>query len=165
MKQVLFFVLIVFFSINSFAGQPIDREIESSVVKLFLHSDEREWDQLKRVFAGKVVLDYSSFTQQPAAELTPDQIVSAWSGFLPGFKSTHHQLGNFITEISGNKAQVFCYGTATHFLPNESGRNVWTVVGTYDFKLIRTSGGWKVSSMTFNFKYQDGNTDLPTLIK
>lgn len=165
MKQVLFFVLIVLFAINSFGAQPMDREIESSVIKLFIHSDEREWDQLKKAFADKVVLDYSSFTRQPAAELTPDQIVSAWSGFLPGFKSTHHQLGNLVIETSGNKAQVFCYGTASHYFPNESGRNVWIVVGTYDFELIRTASDWKVSSMRFNFKYQDGNTDLPALIK
>ncbi len=164
MKQVLFFVLIALFSINSFGDHTMDQDIESSVINLFVHTDQREWDQLKKVFADKVVLDYSSFNRQPAAELTPEQIVSAWSGFLPKFQSTHHQLGNLLVKRSANKAQVFCYGTASHYFPNESGGNVWIVVGTYAVELIQLRGSWKVSSMKFNFKYQDGNTDLPKLI-
>ena len=70
---------------------------------------------------------------------------------------------NFLIDggCDGKKATVFCYGTATHYLSDDAG-NVWTVVGTYDFDLEeKDSGAWKISSMKFNFKYQDGNTSLP----
>ena len=59
------------------------------------------------------------------------------------------------------KAHVFCYGTASHYLSDENG-SVWTVVGTYDIDLqLSDEGDWNIISLTFNFKYQDGNTSLP----
>ncbi len=132
-----------------------------AVTQLFVATDQREWKTVEEIFDSKVLLDYSSMNGSPAVDLTPDQITGAWKGILPGFESTHHQVGNFITRIDGNEATVFCYGTATHFLSDEAG-NVWTVVGSYDFELsIDDADKWRVRTMKFNFKYQDGNTSLP----
>lgn len=133
---------------------------QTTVIQLFVASDQRNWEQVETIFGEKVTLDYSSMNGNPAAELTPNQITTAWKGILPGFESTHHQLGNFITEIKEDTAKVFCYGTATHYLPDENG-NIWTVVGSYNFDLKNVNDQWKVTSMKFNFKYQDGNTSLP----
>ena len=107
------------------------------------------------------MLDYSSLNGTPAVSLTPQQITSSWKTILPGFEHTHHQVGNFIENINGDQADVFCYGTATHYLSDEAG-SVWSVVGTYEFVLQKSSDdSWKITSMKFNFKYQDGNTHLP----
>ncbi|MCB9296178.1 MAG: nuclear transport factor 2 family protein [Lewinellaceae bacterium] len=131
------------------------------VIRLFVAIDQRDWLQVKNCFAPQVELDYSSMTGQPAAVLSPTEIIQSWKGILPGFEHTHHQLGNFITAADERSAHVFCYGTATHFLPDEGG-NLWTVVGSYDFGLSKDeAGNWKVAKMKFNFKYQDGNTNLP----
>lgn len=131
------------------------------VVGLFMATDERNWDQVKGSFNAQVTLDYSSMNGNPASELTPDQIVDAWKGILPGFESTHHQIGNIMTSVTGDKAHVFCYGTASHYLQDDGG-NLWTVVGTYDFELIKNQAGmWKIDAMKFNFKFQSGNTSLP----
>ncbi len=134
--------------------------VNQVVTRMFVATDQHQWNQVKAAFASQVVLDYSSFTQQPAATLTPQQITDAWKGVLPGFEHTHHQLGNFLTTIKDNKVQVFCYGTATHYLKHQQG-NLWTVVGTYDFDLEQTGGTWKITHMKFNFKYQAGNEGLP----
>jgi len=134
--------------------------INQVVTQMFVATDQRQWDQVASTFASQVVLDYSSFTQQPAATLTPQQITTAWKGVLPGFESTHHQLGNFLTKVEGNKAHIFCYGTATHYLKDEQG-NLWTVVGSYDFDLQQEGSTWKITHMKFNFKYQSGNASLP----
>ncbi|MEL6538378.1 MAG: nuclear transport factor 2 family protein [Bacteroidota bacterium] len=133
----------------------------ATVVGLFVATDQQNWEQVAASFHTEVVLDYSSMNGSPAATLSPQQIVEAWQGVLPGFEHTHHQLGNFITSEDGQTATVFCYGTATHYLPDEQG-NVWLVVGSYDFDLVKTeSGAWKITTMTFHFKYQDGNQSLP----
>lgn len=134
-------------------------QIQTAVTKVFVHSDNRNWKGVEAQFAPKVNLDYSSMSGSPAAEVTPQEITAAWKTVLPGFKYTHHQIGNFLTSINGDKAHSFCYGTATHYLDNLNG-NVWTVVGSYDFDLEKINNEWKVSSMVFNFKYQDGNTNL-----
>lgn len=132
-----------------------------AVTQLFVATDQREWRTVEQIFDAKVWLDYSSMNGSPATELTPGQITGAWKGILPGFESTHHQIGNFITKVNGDEATVYCYGTATHFLTDEGG-NVWTVVGSYDFELSKdTLDNWRVRAMKFNFKYQDGNTSLP----
>lgn len=133
---------------------------ESTIIQLFVATDQNEWADVAKCFDSNVILDYSSMTGNPAAELSPAQIVEAWKGVMPGFESTHHQLGNFMVTEKENSAEVFCYGTASHYL-NDEGGNVWIVVGTYDFELTHTANGaWKVSTMKFNFKYQDGNVKL-----
>lgn len=76
---------------------------------------------------------------------------------------THHQIGNHIVRLQNDEADVFCYGTATHYLKNEPQKNLWTVVGSHDFHLKKSRDRWKISRMKFNLKYMDGNTDLPKI--
>lgn len=135
-------------------------QINEKVTKLFVAADQRNWPEVAQAFASKVILDYSSMNGSPPTTVTPDQIIKAWKGILPGFESTHHQLGNFISKANKDTATVFCYGTATHYLPDEKG-NLWTVVGSYNFDLKKIKDQWKIISMKFNFKYQNGNTSLP----
>lgn len=136
--------------------------IQETVTRLFIATDQHDWEAVKRCFASKVELDYSSMNKQLPSQLSPEEIVNAWRGILPGFEHTHHQLGNFITQIDGNKAHLFCYGTAMHYLKSDQG-NLWTVVGSYDFDLIWENKQWKITQMKFNFKFQEGNLLLPAL--
>ncbi len=133
--------------------------IKEAITKLFINTDKRDWSGVEAQFNSEVTLDYSSMSGNPATKLSPQEITGGWKTVLPGFTFTHHQIGNFITEVNGNTAKSFCYGTATHYLENENGK-VWTVVGTYDFDLLKVNDKWKISGMKFNFKYQDGNTKL-----
>ncbi len=134
---------------------------EKTVTGLFIATDQRNWEDVKMAFDSKVVIDYSSMNGNPASELSPEQITDSWKSVLPGFESTHHQLGNFVTIFDGDTAKVFCYGTAYHFLPDPNG-NVWTVVGSYNFELLMTEQDkWVITLMKFNFKFQDGNILLP----
>ncbi|WP_158618038.1 nuclear transport factor 2 family protein [Chitinophaga lutea] len=134
-----------------------------AVLDIFIGADERDWDRCLRAFAPTVHLDYTSMAGGQPADLPAAAIVDAWKGFLPRFKATHHQLGNFTVSVKGEEAIVFFYGTATHYFPAGTGGNVWTVVGTYDAKLIQQDGRWKVSMLRLNLKYQDGNLALPEL--
>lgn len=158
MKQ-LTCILIVMLSSFTLKGQEME-QVNRTITQLFIATDERNWEDVKAIFATNVLLDYSSMNGNPAASLTPTEITTAWKGILPGFEATHHQIGNLITQVSGNKAKVYCYGTATHFLKDVSG-NIWTVVGSYNFELKKVKAHWKITAMKFNFKYQDGNTSLP----
>ena len=133
--------------------------IQETITKMFVNSDNRNWKEVEGQFSPKVTLDYSSMTGNPATEVSPKDITTGWKTVLPGFTSTHHQIGNFIIKVNGNKAHLFCYGTATHYLDDDSG-NVWTVVGSYDFDLEKLDNSWKIKAMKFNYKYQDGNDRL-----
>ncbi len=136
--------------------------IQERINKLFIATDQKDWETVEQCFAPKVMLDYSSMTGQSASEVTPKQITDSWKSILPGFEYTHHQLGNYIIREEKGQATVFCYGTATHYIENDND-NIWTVVGSYDFDLEQKASGWQISKMTFNFKYQSGNAQLPQL--
>lgn len=140
-----------------------NQQITETISRLFIAVDQSNWDELKDIFNSSVLLDYTSMAGGEPATLSAEQIINSWKGLLPGFDATHHQLGNFIVNSGNKMASVFCYGTATHFLKNETGNNIWTVVGSYDFELIEQNGAWKVTQMKFNFKFMDGNSDLPTI--
>lgn len=134
--------------------------INETIAQFFVASDNRDWNEVEAIFADEVELDYSSINGNPAMILSPKQITDSWKTVLPGFTHTHHQIGNMISKANGNIAKAFCYGTATHYLEHEAG-NVWTVVGSYNFELKLDGENWRISKMKFNFKYMDGNTQLP----
>lgn len=160
MKRI-FIGLLILVTINLKAQ---DMETPKDVViNLFVATDLRDWNVIENIFSSSVILDYSSMNGLPASELKPTKIIDNWKGILPGFESTHHQLGNFQSFEEEGSARVSCYGTASHYLENDVG-SVWVVVGTYDFDLIKDSSErWKITSMKFNFKYQDGNKELPKI--
>jgi hypothetical protein len=139
------------------------REIIETVNKLFISVDNRDWKNVKAIFNDTVLLDYTSMAGGQPAQLSSDQIIDSWKSVLPGFDKTHHQLGNYIIDTDSQVAKVFCYGTATHYLANESKNNLWTVVGSYDLELQTVRETWRVTKMKLNLKYIDGNTELPKI--
>lgn len=142
----------------------MDERLAIEVVnRLFVAADDHNWKAVENSFTEKVTLDYTSMAGGSPAILNPMHIAEAWKALLPGFDRTHHQLGNHIVSVLANEAKVFCYGTATHILKNDSNNNLWTVVGSYDFDLIKIDRTWRISKMKFNLKYLDGNLDLPKL--
>jgi fermentation-respiration switch protein FrsA (DUF1100 family)/ketosteroid isomerase-like protein len=139
------------------------QNIINTVTAIFNGSDERNWDKVERSFANEVLLDYTSMAGGTPSKLSPHQITTAWKTILPGFQSTHHQVGNFTVDVKGNIATVRNHGLALHYLPNPTGNNVWVVVGTYDFTMTKSGDAWRVASMKFNLQKQDGNLSLPAL--
>lgn len=137
--------------------------IIETVNRLFIEVDNKNWEKVEGIFSDKVLLDYTSMAGGEAAEIKPKQITESWKGMLPGFDKTHHQLGNYLVTQKGETAEVFCYGTATHYLANESGKNVWTVVGSYELEVVSQEKAWRVHKMKFNLKYIDGNNELPKI--
>ncbi|GAA4454909.1 hypothetical protein GCM10023189_22040 [Nibrella saemangeumensis] len=136
-----------------------DRIIDT-INLLFIATDSRDWDALKRCFTDHVLFDMSSMTGSGPALMTAQEIATGWERGLAPLKAVHHQAGNYRVRIDGDQAEAFCYATATHFLPNSTGRNIRTYAGSYDFRLIREEKGWRINQFTFNLTYLDGNADL-----
>lgn len=140
------------------------QDIIGTISAIFNGSDERNWLKVENSFAQDVTLDYTSMAGGKPSNQSPKEITNAWKALLPGFQSTHHQIGNFTVNVNGNVATVHHHGLALHYLPNETGRNIWVVVGSYDFTLEKSDADhWKVRSMKFNLQKQEGNLDLPKL--
>ena len=133
---------------------------KETVTRLFVHTDNREWDKVRELFAPRVRFDMTSLVGGEPTEMTPQDIVDAWDTGLKPLKAIHHQTGNYLISLNPDGAEVFCYGIATHYLPNKTNQNIRTFVGSYDFHLIKIDDEWKIDQFTFNVKYLDGNLEL-----
>ncbi|MDX1958990.1 MAG: nuclear transport factor 2 family protein [Leptospiraceae bacterium] len=161
MKFTNILLLIVFLGIGCKPNNDGDTKIISTVEKVFTGVDERDWKIVNDTFAQKVSLDYTSLTGGSPAILSSDEIISAWKSVLPGFYSTHHQIGNFTVQKNGEQATVKFSGLALHYLPSNEFENVWVVVGTYESSLeLDQDKNWKIVKMKFNLQKQIGNLNL-----
>ena len=136
------------------------QSIIETIGKIFSGVDERDWTKVQGAMAKKVYFDYTSLAGGDPATLSSGKIIENWQGVLPGFQSTHHQIGNFQVNVEGDKATATFSGLALHYLNNET----WTVIGTYDFALAKNStGAWSVEKMKLNLQMQAGNLELPKI--
>ncbi len=143
------------------ADTAVEKElIIEAVTRLFIYTDNRDWQKVKALFAPRVLFDMTSLTGGEPSTLTPQDIVNGWDGGLKDLKAIHHQAGNFLVDISGDAADVFCYAAAWHYLPNSTGRNTRTFVGSYDIHLMKLAGEWKIDRFKFNLKFIEGNVEL-----
>jgi hypothetical protein len=137
-------------------------DVIDAVNRLFIATDNRDWDGVRHCFNAPVTIDMSSVGAGLARQMQPAEISGMWETGLEPLEGIHHQTGNFLVTVDGNRATVFCYGIAIHYRENATGRNTRTFVGSYDFQLSIETGRWLIVSMRFNLKWLDGNPDLET---
>ena len=130
------------------------------VNELFVGTDERDWGRVASALAPRVHFDVRSMTGAAPETLEAAAIIAAWQEGLRPLKAVHHQTGNFRVHVAGGEADVFCYATASHYLPNRTGRNSRVFVGSYELHLTRQAGAWRIDRFRFHLKYIDGNLDL-----
>ena len=135
-------------------------EVKEVVNQLFISTDNRDWDTVSRLFAPEVLFDMTSMVGGEPLTLKPTEIVAAWDKGLKPLKAIHHQAGNYIVNVDQKEAEVFCYGIASHYLPNKTNQNTRIFVGSYDFHLIKKGEDWQIDKFKFNLKYIDGNPEL-----
>ncbi len=143
----------------------IDKDKLTEVVnQLFISTDNKDWLKVKELFSSEVLFDTTSITGGDPVTLTPQEIVDSWEKGLKPLKAVHHQAGNYVVNIKQNEAEVFCYGIATHYLPNKTNKNTRTFVGSYNLHMINNGGKWEIDKFKFNLKYIDGNIYLEETI-
>jgi hypothetical protein len=135
-------------------------KIIDTINRLFIHTDDLNWPGVKECFADRVLFDMTSVVGGDPVTLTPDDIVNSWEQGLRHLEAIHHQVGNYLVNISGDEAAAFCYGIASHYLPNDTSRNTRTFVGSYDFYLTKSDDVWRIDKFKFNLKFIDGNPNL-----
>jgi hypothetical protein len=138
----------------------VKEDVRDVVNRLFISTDNRDWDAVEAVFAPEVRFDMTSMVGGEPVTMKPADIVAAWDKGLEPLKAIHHQTGNYVISVDGNAADVFCYGIASHYLPNKTHRNTRVFVGSYNFHLVKNSGDWQIDEFKFNLKYIDGNPNL-----
>jgi hypothetical protein len=124
------------------------------VDRLFINTDRKDWPGVRGLFADAVDFDMTSLAGGAPARLSPAEIAAGWEKGLADIEAVHHQSGNYLVELQGDQAKVFCYAVATHWRPTAAKR-ITTFVGSYDLHLRRTSAGWRIDAFRYNKKYVD----------
>ena len=143
----------------------VDRErIIDRITELFLATDRKDWPAVEECFVPEVQFDMSSVGAGPAATKKRSEIVAGWRAGLAGVEHIHHQAGNFVGSVNGDRADAFCYGIAYHYRGRKDGRNTRVFVGSYDYQLARADDSsppsWQITAMRFTLKFLDGNPAL-----
>ena len=142
-----------------------DRElIIDRLTELFLATDRKDWAAVEACFAPEVRFDMSSVGAGAPTTKRPSEIADGWRTGLSGVEHVHHQIGNFVVQTNGDRADAFCYGIAYHYRARKDGRNTRVFVGSYDCELERDTDSpqsdWRISAMRFTLKFLDGNAAL-----
>ena len=128
----------------------VDKDaIIDRVNELFIATDEKAWDRVRASFTPQVHFDMSSLGAGEAKTVAPEIFVAGWEEALEPIEALHHQIGNYRVTIEEDKAQVFCYGIATHY----KDKKIQSFVGTYDIGLSRHDAKWLIDAFRFNAKY------------
>ncbi len=136
------------------------RKIVDKILDIFIGVDQHDWERCKAAMIEEPLVDYSSLNGNPGAKVKVAELIAGWAAFLPKFKATMHFTTNYVVKLNNDTATAFCYGHAIHLLPHKPGET-WEVFGTYDYQLIKSPAGWKVTSMKFNLKHQIGKPEFP----
>jgi hypothetical protein len=135
-------------------------EIVEVINKLFVYTDQQEWEKLQaEVFSHDVLFDMSSIGG-PKSEITSEAICETWKNGFIGIDSINHLAGNYLVQIKDTIATVFAYATATHFKESATQGRTREFVGTYEISLMKHGIGWRIYQFKYNLKYATGNMGL-----
>lgn len=128
-----------------------DKIIET-INHLFVFTDNRDWEGVKKCFTENVYFDMTSMGAGKAELLKSALIIEAWDKGLKPMEAIHHQVGNYKVEVDENSANSFCYGIAFHYRKTKSGNNARTFVGSYNFHLTKIDSRWVIDSFRFDLE-------------
>ncbi len=135
----------------------IREQIVEVVNKLFVYTDNRQWDKIiDEVFTDMVLFDMLS-----ASSLSANEICNNWDKGLQGIDAIHHQAGNYLVTVNNTEATVESYAIAIHFKKRAMHGKTREFVGSYNLSLSDIqSKGWRIKSFKYNLKFINGNVEL-----
>ena len=137
--------------------QLFDRAAVIDVVnRMGIAADAQDWVSVRGCFADRVTADYSSLTDQPAAEIDADALVDTWRNHLPGFDHTQHVITGHQVTQDGDQAQCLSHFKAQHRISDRA----WDLDGDYSHRLARTADGWKIVCLQMIWTFERGDRAL-----
>lgn len=130
------------------------------VNRLFIYTDNREWEKLqKEVFAGTVFFDVTSLGGI-SENISAEEICKTWEKGFFGLDAVHHLVGNYLVELDGISAKVFCYANTVHYKEAAEYGKTRESAGSYDLHLTKMERGWRIDAFKYNLKYMTGNLTM-----
>lgn len=130
------------------------KEIVTSVAQL---QDMKQWDRLEDYFVTKPFIDNKSISGETPAVIPKRRLIDGWRKEIGSyFYATRHFIKKLaVRMVSSRRARVTTNVEHVHYVADQGDRYVWTVRGSIDYILVKTSSGsWKISQMVFKLQDQ-----------
>lgn len=130
------------------------KEIVNNVAQL---QDMKQWERLEYYFVKKPFVDNKSISGEMPAMIPKKRLIDGWRREIGSyFYATRHFIKRLaVRMVSSRRAKVSTSVEHVHYVADRGDRYVWTVRGTIDYILIKTSNGtWKISQMVFRLQDQ-----------
>ncbi len=115
--------------------------------------DQRQWDELRDVFASDATATLGSSDLLVGADAIIDRIRAA----LSPLDDSQHLIGNHDISVDGDRATHRCYLHAQHIRRDASGGPHYIVAGRYEDELARTADGWRITHRNLAVMWEEGN--------
>lgn len=119
-------------------------------------ADARLFPLLEDLFAPRVYVDYQSLNGQAPASMDAASLMEQWSGVLPGFALTYHDISEVSVDLRGDSAAAGALVCADHFVAGL----FWRVKGRYEFVFRRRGSGWKIETLRFLLLEEEGTREV-----
>ena len=130
------------------------REIVTQVAQL---QDMKQWERLEEFFVKKPFIDNKALSGEMPAIIPKKRLIDSWRREIGSyFYATRHFIRRLVVRmVSSRRAKVSTSVEHLHYVADRGDRYVWTVRGTIDYILVKTStGSWKISQMIFRLQDQ-----------
>lgn len=125
------------------------RDIVTSVAEL---QDMKQWERLEDYFVKKPFVDNKSISGEVPAMIPKKRLIDSWRKEIGSyFYSTRHFIRRLaVRMLNSRRAKVRTSVEHIHYVADRGDRYAWTVRGTIDYILVKTTNGtWKISQMIF----------------
>ncbi|MGH7157315.1 MAG: nuclear transport factor 2 family protein [Candidatus Saccharimonadales bacterium] len=130
------------------------KEIVTIVAQL---QDLKQWERLENYFVKKPFIDNKALSGETPAVIPKKRLIDGWRKEIGSyFYATRHFIRRLaVRMVSSRRAKVSTSVEHVHYVADRGDRYVWTVRGTIDYILVKTStGSWKISQMIFRLQDQ-----------
>jgi hypothetical protein len=130
------------------------KEIVASVAQL---QDMKQWERLEHYFVRKPFVDNKALNGETPAVISKSRLIDGWRREIGSyFYATRHFIRRVgVRMLNSRRAKVTTSVEHVHYVADQGDRYVWTVRGTIDYMLIKTTNGsWKISQMIFRLQDQ-----------
>ena|SRR5258708_7327825 len=132
-------------------------QIKDVVNSVAMLQDLKQWERLENYFVKKPFVDNKSLNGELPALIPKKRLIDGWRKEIGSyFYSTRHFIRRLaIRMLNSRRAKVSTSVEHIHYVADRGERYAWTVRGTIDYLLVKTTNGtWKISQMIFKMSDQ-----------
>ena len=130
------------------------KDIVTSVAQL---QDMKQWERLEHFFVKKPFVDNKALNGEMPSMIPKKRLIDSWRREIGSyFYATRHFIKRLaVRMLNSRRAKVTTAVEHVHYVADRGDRYVWTVRGTIDYILVKTTNGtWKISQMIFRLQDQ-----------